>query len=136
MRGVIDNIVKGSYGKVPDLIYTSIGGYNAYMDLLISENQPTQVIPDTSGFAGGATFQYGSKKLPVIASPKAAAETMFFLSRPTLFKYFGKMGWADRDGLLQRVSGYLSYEAVYRMWVQFGTNWPEANGRLNDITET
>ena len=136
MRGVIDSISTGSYNGTPDCIYTSIGGYNAYTDIMRSANQPIETMPAKDGFPGGAKYHQGNKVLPVIASSKAEANTMFFLSKPTLFKYFGKQGWADKDGVMQRVAGYLIYESLYRGFCNFGTTWPEANGRLNDITET
>lgn len=136
MRGVIDKVRKGSYNGTPDYIYTSLGGYNAYCDIMRSANQPIETIPTKDGFPGGAKYHQGNKVLPVVASVKAEANTMYFLSKPTLFKYFGKMGWEDRDGILQRVPSYLIYEAIYRGYCNFGTSFPEANGRLNDITET
>ncbi len=136
MRTALDAVKKGSYDKLPSAIYTSIGVYNAYTDLLISMNQPVETMPDKAGFPGGAKFHYGNTVLPVIASSKAVDNTMFMISKPTLFKYYGTMGWANRGGgILQKVTDKLAYQAVHRMWVNFGTTYPEANARLNDIIE-
>ena len=136
MRDIVDQVVMGPYGGSPGCIYGSLGTYNAYTDIMRSATQPVETMPAKDGYPGGAIYHQGDKDLPVIASVKATPDTMFFLSKETLFKYFGKMGWADRDGMMQRVAGYLIYESIYRGWCNFGTNYPSANGRLNDITET
>ena len=135
MRTVCNNIVKGSYADTPDLIYTTIEVRDKFADLMINEHVPNQVMPSKIGWAGNLYFYYDGKQIPVYGSRMADPNTMFFLSKPSLFKYFGKMGWATQDGLLQRLAGYLTYEALWRGWLNFGSTWPEANGRLNDITE-
>jgi len=135
MNGVIDDIYKGSYGDTPDLIYTSIGVRNAYKNLLRDLQQPIETLPKKTGFPGGLKYVYDGKEIPIYASTKAAANTMFFLSKAHLLKYFGKMGWNTTDGFLKWKTNYLAFYAVWRGWFQHGTDWPEANGRLNDITE-
>ena len=135
MNGVIDKIYKGSYGDTPDLIYTSLGVRNAYKNHLKDLQQPIESLPSKTGFPGGLKYVYDGKEIPIYASTKADSNTMYFLSKSHLLKYFGKMGWNTTDGFLKWKTGYLAFYAVWRGWFQHGTDWPEANGRLNDITE-
>jgi len=136
MRDVMNAVTKGAYEKSPDAIYTTIESYDKYCDILQDNNQPVETIPANAGYPEGAKFTYKGKAIPLIASSKATPNTMFFMSKSSLFKYFGKKGWADRGGgAMQLLEGYLTYRGNYRMWVNFGTTFPEANGRLNDITE-
>jgi len=136
MNGVIDKVYKGSFGDVIDLIYTSIGVRNSYKNHLKDIGGSIEIMPKKTGFPAGLKYVYDGKEIPIYASTKANAGTMYFLTKAHLLKYFGKMGWNTTDGLLKWKTGYLAFYAVWRGWFQHGTDWPEANGRLNDITET
>jgi hypothetical protein len=131
-----DIVYKGSYGDIPDLLYTSVGVRNSYKNHLKDLQQPVEVLPARTGFPAGLKYVYDGKEIPIYASVKAVPETMFGLSKAHLLKYFGKMGWNTTDGLLKWKTGYLAFYAVWRGWFQHGTDWPEANFRYNDITET
>lgn len=136
MRSVGDRLTRDMAGEVGDLIYTSIGVKNAFVDLMRADHQPIEAMPNKWGFSGSHKYVYDGKEIPIVASRLAAMNSMFFLSRKHMFKYLGTMGFADRDGFLQRIAGYLAYEAIWRAWVNFGTDMPRSLGRLNDITET
>jgi len=135
MRSVGDRLTRDMAGEVGDLIYTSIGVKNAFVDLMRADHQPIEAMPNKWGFTGSHKYVYDGKEIPIVASRLAAMNSMFFLSRKHMFKYLGTMGFADRDGFLQRIAGYLAYEAIWRAWVNFGTDMPRSLGRLNDITE-
>ena len=139
MRTVTQNIAKGPYAKLPDWVYCSMGVHNAYFDLLVATNQPTEVLPTKGGKPGGLHFYSEGKDIPLFGSYKAAPNTMFFLSKGHIFKYFGKMGWFNHGGGMlksMQSTGKLAVRANYTAYLNFGTDFPSAFGRLNDITET
>ena len=141
LRGVFDDVMFGRAGEAPDWIYTSIGCRNAYADYLKDLNMPTQGIPNKTGTPGEMWFYYEGKHIPLFGSVRAIPNTMFALSNTGLFKYFGDMGWftvgsgSPLVSLQAASTSTLGVIAHYYAMMNFGSDKPEKNGRLNDVTE-
>lgn len=139
VRGVLDKIEKGEAGKVQPgtIAYGTLGCVNAFRDLLATENQPTATIASKAGDAEVPAWQYGSTMIPFFGSSRAIDNTLFFIDPKSLLKYLGKQKWDTHGGgLLKPLEAGPAVWGSLALWIQFGTNFPAKNGRLNDVTET
>jgi hypothetical protein len=144
MRSVFDSIDINWGQDTPELIYTGIGGYNAYQEVLRNENQPIVSMPASGGYPDGLEFVYNGKKARLVSSRLVSDNyigtatgnaTMYFINPKHLIKYVGgSEGWDTIAGGFQKVAGYQQYQRVYRGWMNFGCDAFKSQGRLNDIT--
>lgn len=136
--GLLTKIENGSYGELPTAGYGSNGVYNAFYQLMLNSNQPTNTMPSRDGLPKGLIFDFKGKKIPIVGSKNAIANTLFFISKSRIFKYKDSSldGWDSTGGSRWfKVANKGAYSMRYRKRHQYGTDWPEAHGRLNDITE-
>jgi hypothetical protein len=133
---LLDSVWKSNAHAVPHFGYTSLGGFNALAQVYENANQPTQLMPAKDGLPSGLEFQYHGKAIPIVSSPNAKPKAMFFLNKDYLFRYsIGDPKWDDEGGFLRPLEDYHAFQAIYSGYMNFGTTLPQANGRLNDITE-
>jgi len=129
---------QGSYGETADMVYTSAKVERKFYQLMRDEGQPIERMPRKDGMPGGLKLVLSGKELPVYGDVHGVPNTMFFLNKSNMLKYTGgETGWATRGSgsPFHKIADKLAYECIYRFWVNFAGVWPEANGRLNDITE-
>jgi hypothetical protein len=133
---LLDSVWKASAHAVPHFGYTSLGGFNALAQVYENANQPTALMPAKDGLPSGLEFQYHGRAIPIVSSPNAKKNAMFFINKDYMFRYqAGEPKWDDEGGFLRPLEDYHAFQAIYSGYINFGTTLPEANGRLNDISE-
>jgi hypothetical protein len=106
--------------------------YNAFRN----ENQPTVFMPAKDGMPDGLKFQYGAININIVADEKAAPNTLYMPNFKYCWKYNGgPEGWDTYAGGIRFVADYQQFEEIYRGWWNYGTDFPQANMALFDITE-
>jgi hypothetical protein len=107
--------------------------YNSFRD----EQQPTVFMPSKDGMPSGLQFQYGDHTIRIVASHRAAPNTLYIPNTKFIIKYSGGVeGWDNYAGSnVEKVAGYQQFEEVYRGWWNYGTDFPQAHMALFDITE-
>lgn len=134
---LLDAIDDGNAHSTSNLFgYCPKGVYNSLAQILRNHNQPTESMPSRDGLPSGLRFNYAGTDIPIIASKNCKSNTMFFPNKEHIFRYAaGEPRWEDTGGMLQRLEDYHGFQALYYGYYNFGTDLPEASGRLNDITE-
>jgi len=133
---LLDSIWKASSHAVPHFGYCGLGVFNALAQLYDNANQPTALMPAKDGLPSGLEFQYHGRAIPIVSSPNAKKNAMFFINKDYLFRYSnGDPKWDDEGGFLRPLEDYHAFQAVYYGYNNFGSTMPESSGRLNDITE-
>ena len=121
---------------MPTLAYASNGVYNAIYQAFKAENQPTIFMSAKDGIPAGLTFDYGAHQIKIVKSRFGMPKSLLLPNLKHIFKYSGGVeGWQTMAGQVQQVSGYQQFSEVYRGWRNFGTDFPQSNGALFDITE-
>jgi len=104
--------------------------YNAFKD----EHQPTIFMPTKDGMPEGLEFKYGSHTVRIVSSHRAAPNTLLLPNLDHLIKYNGgPEGWDTTSGM-RWIPDYQQFEEIYRGWWNYGTDFPQSNMALFDIT--
>jgi hypothetical protein len=135
---LLDDVVEGPYAMIPDMLYCNTKVYNSIFSHFVATNQGTNMMESKGGIPGGLKFHYHSKDIPIVASSKADAYTLYALSKGNLGIYGDGLGGFTKIGgqLFEKVQSYDQFNIIYNFWVNFFTTFPQANGRLNDISHT
>ncbi len=105
--------------------------YNTFRD----EQQPTVNMPATEGMPETLGFKYGTHEIRLYGDYRCAPNTLFMPNSNYIIKYSGgPEGWDNYGGDIRFVSGYQAFYEVYRGWWNYGTDLPQANMALYDIT--
>lgn len=128
--------VRTAGGKIPTVIFASLGARRAYWQLQSSLrrfNEPKEF----KGGLVGLSFMYGAADLPVVDDVEAPAKHMFFLHEPSIKIYRDKeWAWQNRDGaILKWVTDYDAWEGLMKQYWQIGTGQRNAHGKMTNITE-
>ncbi|MFH1739174.1 MAG: hypothetical protein ABIH23_09205 [bacterium] len=107
--------------------------YNTFRD----EQQPTVNMPAREGMPETLGFKYGSHEFRLYGDYRSAPNTLYFPNSNYIIKYNGgPEGWDNYSGsTVNRFEGYQSFYEIYRGWWNYGTDFPQANMALYDITE-
>ena len=121
---------------MPSLAYASNGVYNAIYQAFKNEQQPTVFMPAKDGIPAGLTFDYGAHQIKIVKSRFGILKTLLMPNLKHIFKYSGGTeGWQTLAGQVQQVANYQQFSEVYRGWRNYGTDFPQSNGAMFDITE-
>lgn len=105
--------------------------YNTFRD----EQQPAVNMPAKEGMPATLGFNYGSHEIRIYGDYRSAPNTLYMPNTNYIIKYSGgPEGWDTYGGGIRFVSGYQAFYEVYRGWWNFGTDFPQANMALFDIT--
>jgi hypothetical protein len=134
MIKMCDNVRKNG-GKV-SVILTSLGVRRSYFNLLTQQRRFT----DTKSFAGGfqgLPFNYGTE-IPVVEDVDAPVSIMWMLDESKWKVYRKKeWSWADDDNsVLKWIVDFDAWQALMRKYWQVGITQRNANGCLDNITES
>lgn len=135
---LLDDIVAGPYGEIPDWIYCYTKVYNSIFNEFVATNQGTNMLEAKGGIPGGLQFVYNGKTIPITGSSKADFYTLYALSKGNFGVYGDSLGrFVKTNGnLYEKVQSYHKYNIHYTFWLNHFTTMPCANGRLNDITHS
>lgn len=127
--------VRKNGGKV-SVVLTSLGVRRSYFNLLTQQRRFT----DTKSFPGGfqgLPFNYGTE-IPVVEDVDAPVNIMWFLDESKWKVYRKKeWSWADEDNtILKWVVDFDSWQGLMRKYWQVGVFQRNANGCLDNITES
>lgn len=133
MQQAMDESEITNTGKV-SLIMTTAPIRRKYLDLLVSDKR----------FVGGyMTLDGGFKALDydgigMVADKDCYQGYMYFIDESTFGRYIMEdWGWLQKDGtILKWNTGYASYTAAYRSYMELGCKNPSANTVIRDIDET
>ena len=104
--------------------------YNNFRD----QQQPAVNMPAKDGMPEGLQFQYGSHTIRIIAAHRASPNMLLLPNLDHLIKYNGgPEGWDTTTGV-RWVPDYQQFEEPYRGWWNYGTDFPQSNLALFDIT--
>jgi len=118
-----------TFGYCDNSVYRAI--YNCFRD----EQQPTVFMPEKDGIPSSLGFQYGTKMIKIYKSRFAAPNTLYIPNTSHIIKYTGGAeGWDNYAGAIQKYVGYQQFYETYRGWINYGTDFPQSNGALFDIT--
>ncbi len=99
------------------------------------EQQPTVNMPATEGMPETLGFKYGTHEIRLYGDYHCAPNTLYMPNSNYMVKYSGgPEGWDNYGGDIRFVSGYQAFYEVYRGWWNYGTDFPQANMALFDIT--
>jgi hypothetical protein len=99
------------------------------------EQQPTVNMPATEGMPETLGFKYGTHEIRLYGDYHCAPNTLYMPNSNFMMKYSGgPEGWDNYGGDIHFVSGYQAFYEVYRGWWNYGTDFPQANMALFDIT--
>jgi hypothetical protein len=106
--------------------------YQAFRD----EQQPTVNMPASEGMPETLGFKYGTHEFRLYGDYRSAPNTLYMPNSNYMIKYSGGTeGWDSYGGSgIRFVSGYQAFYEVYRGWWNYGTDLPQANMALFDIT--
>ena len=123
--------------NLPDWAYGSLKCYRAVYNAYRDEQQPTIFMPAKDGMPSGLQFQYGSHMVRIVPSHLAAPNTLYMPNMKYCIKYSGGVeGWDNYAGSVSdKVPGYQQFQEIYRGWWNYGTDFPQSNLALFDITE-
>lgn len=123
--------------NLPDWAYGSLKTYRAIGNAYRDEQQPTVFMPAKDGMPPGLTFQYGAHNVRIVPSHLAAPNTLYLPNMKHCIKYSGGTeGWDNYAGsAVDKVPDYQQFQEVYRGWWNYGTDFPQSNLALFDITE-
>src|SRR5438132_3723825 len=137
MQRAIDTVYEKSRGKT-DAIVCHSSVRRAYVVML--ENDRRYMAASLMRPDGGTVAAKGQKLdfggIEITVDKDAPYATMFGLDTETFTRYILTEGeWADESGsVLRFVDGYDAYEAIYRIFDNFGCEKPQSNWRLDGIT--
>ena len=121
---------------MPSLAYADNGVYNAIYQAFKNEQAPTIFMSAKDGIPAGLSFDYGAHQIKIVKSRFGKPKSLLLPNLKHIFKYSGGVeGWQTMAGQVQQVAGYQQFSEVYRGWRNFGTDFPQSNGALFDITE-
>lgn len=134
MIKLCDNVRRNG-GKV-SVILTSLGVRRSYFNLLTQQRRFTDTKSYPGGFQG-LPFNYGTE-IPVVEDVDAPTNIMYALDESKWKVYRQKdWSWADDDNsILKWVVDFDSWQALMRKYWQVGITQRNANGILDNITES
>jgi len=104
--------------------------YNSFRD----EHQPTVFMPAKDGMPEGLQFQYGSHTIRIVSAHRAAPNKLLLPNLNHIIKYSGgPEGWDTTSGV-RWIASYQQFEEIFRGWWNYGTDFPQSNMALFDIT--
>lgn len=128
--------IRTKSGKKTTAIFNAFGVRRSYFNLLVQQRRYT----DTKEYAGGfqgLPFNYGTE-IPVVEDSDSPPGQMLFVHEPSIRIFRNKdWHWADKDGsIFKWVHDYDIWEAMIKVYYEFGTTQRNAHGKLTDIIES
>jgi len=91
-------------------------------------------MPAKDGMPEGLQFQYGSHTIRIVSAHRAAPNKLLLPNLNHIIKYSGgPEGWDTTSGV-RWIASYQQFEEIFRGWWNFGTDFPQSNMALFDIT--
>src|SRR5215831_12724803 len=134
MIKMCDNVRRNG-GKV-SVILTSLGVRRSYFNLLTQQRRYTDTKSYPGGFQG-LPFNYGTE-IPVVEDVDAPVSIMYMLDE-SKWKVYRQKDWSwadDYNSILKWVVDFDSWQAMMRKYWQVGITQRNANGCLDNITES
>lgn len=139
MIKMIDDIRTLS-GKVPTVIFTSLGVRRSYFQLLSQQRRYNDTMEFAGGFKG-LKFETDAGDTPLVSDYDAPPNKLWFANEKQL-KLYEEKDWSfmNRDGsnwqrVIQSTGNYDAYCAYMYKYCQTGTHQRGAHGLLSDISE-